>query len=282
MTPRAALFVPSRNWIGAAAMLAALWFGFQVTFLSLYQTFVTSLPYEAETAFYQGSTPAAVRWNLATFAIYTAILWSLMRATHRVGLRALIGPTSASLREFARVSLFLIPLYGILVAPSLFADEAIQQFTLTTWIGILITTLPFLFIQISAEEFVFRGYLQSHLAALSRHPILWMGVPSALFGLIHFDPTVPAYSGWAYVVWAAALGVVCADVTARSGTLGPALAIHFINNISAMLVLASDEWLYGAALFIWPTYGEPWVPWLPYDGLFLFTIWLCARLAIRR
>ena len=77
-----------------------------------------------------------------------------------------------------------------------------------------------------------------------------MGVPSFLFGMIHFDPTGDPYAASSYVIWATALGLVCADLNARSGTLGPALAVHFINNIGALIIRAADDWLYGAALFV--------------------------------
>lgn len=286
MHDRAALYDGSANWIWVLFALGGLWFGFEIIFtfaISLWLAWpsVADNPALIDT-FYEGSTPSAVRWTLATFMIYTALLLGLMRMMHRLGLRALIGATVPAVREFIRVSLFLLPLYAWLVVPSLFLPEAEQQFSLIRWLIMLPAVLPLLFVQISAEEFVFRGYLQSHLAALAKHPIIWMGVPSLLFGLIHYDPTSPSYSAWSYVAWATCLGLVCADLTARTGTLGAALAIHFINNLGAMVILAADDWLYGAALFVWPTFGEPWEPWIPFEALFLFTIWLAARLAVRR
>lgn len=286
MQARAALYEDSKNWMFAAIMLAVLWYGFNILFIFIYTLWSeVGPPVQNPTlidTFFEGSTPAAVSWTLASFAIYTAILLTLMRAFHATTLRDMIGPLGLAWRDFKRVSVYLLPLYAVLVLPSLFAPQVFQQYAFGAWLTLLPAVLPLLFVQISAEEFIFRGYLQSHLAALANHPVIWMGVPSVLFGLIHYDPTVPAYSGWSYVVWATFLGLVCADVTARSGTLGPALAVHFINNIGALLLLAADDWLYGAALFIWPTYGEPWEPWIPYDTLMMLCVWLCARLALRR
>ncbi|MCF2871731.1 CPBP family intramembrane metalloprotease [Octadecabacter sp. G9-8] len=286
MRTRAAPYTNTANWAYAGIVLAALWFGFTIIFSAIYvvwaqSSWVADNPL-LEDAFFLGSTPSAVRWTLATFAIYTAILLLMMRVFHRLGLRTLIGHAPTACREFIRVSIYLSPLYGFLTLPSVFLPEAERQYDITTWLSLLPMMLPLLFVQISAEEFVFRGYLQSHFAALTSNPIIWMGIPSFLFGLIHFDPTSPAYSAWTYVIWATCLGLVCADLTARSGTLGPALAVHFINNIGAMFILAADDWLYGAALYVWPTYGEPWVPWIPFEALFLFSVWLAARLALRR
>ena len=286
MAARAALYHGTANWGYAGIVLIVLWFGFMIMFTSLFNLWSMSPAVAVDPTlidtFYEGSTPAAVGWSLATFGIYTWLLLMLMYGLHSLGIRALLGATGPACREFARVSLYLLPIYAITVLPSIFLPEAQQQYSLSQWLPLMLPLLPLLFVQISAEEFVFRGYLQSHLAALSNHPLVWIGIPSALFGLIHYDPLSPSYSAWAYVFWAGALGFVCADLTARSGTLGPALAVHFVNNIGAMFILAADDWLYGAALFVWPTNGEAWVPWIPYEALFLGTVWLAARLAIRR
>ncbi|MDC1231289.1 CPBP family intramembrane metalloprotease, partial [Octadecabacter sp.] len=108
-------------------------------------------------AFFLGSTPAAVRWTLATFAIYTALLLGMMRLVHNLRLRALIGPTRTAINEFIKVTLYLSPIYAFLIIPSLFLPEAQRQFTTTTWLSMLPVMLPLLFVQISAEKFVFRG-----------------------------------------------------------------------------------------------------------------------------
>lgn len=286
MQTRAAVFSGTANWAFIAVVIAVLWYGFQIVFFSIYSIWAQSSNIVSNPAvlddFAYGSTPAAVRWTLATFAIYIGLLLMTLRALHGFGIRQLIGPIFATWYEFWRVSLYLVPIYALLIVPSLFEPEAEQQFSITTWLTLLPAILPLLFVQISAEELVFRGYLQSHFAALTGHPIVWMGVPSFLFGLIHYDPLTVTYSAWAYVVWATCLGLVCADLTARSGTLGPAFAVHFINNVGALVILAADDWLYGAALFVWPMYGLAWEPWIPFEVLLLVTVWLSARLAIRR
>ena len=286
MQMRTAAFSGTANWVYVGIVIAILWYGFQIVFFSIYSMWVQSPNVVSNPAlideFTYASTPAAVRWTLATFAIYTGLLLAASRAIHDIGLRQLIGPLATAWAEFWRVSLYLLPIYALLILPSLFEPEAEQQFSFVRWLLLLPAILPLIFVQISAEELVFRGYLQGHFAALSRHPIIWMGIPSFLFGLIHYDPLTVPYSAWAYVVWATCLGLVCADLTARSGTLGPAFAVHFINNVGAMVILAADTWLYGAALFVWPMYGLAWEPWIPFEALMLITVWLCARLAIRR
>ena len=286
MRERAAPFASSANWVFVAIVLAVLWYGFNIVFLGAFNLWAQSPRVVTDPRvideFIGGTTPAGVRWSLASFAIYTVMLVFMTRAMHGVGLRSLVGKTRRAARQFMRVSLYLTPLYLFLVLPSALSPDAFQQYDFGIWLSLLPAMLPLLFIQISAEELVFRGYLQSHLAALARHPIIWMGLPSLLFGLIHYDPISPSYSAWSYVIWASVLGLVCSDVTARSGTLGPAFAVHFVNNITAILILAADDWLYGAALFVWPMYGQAWEPWVPYEGLVLLCVWLITRIALRR
>lgn len=286
MAQRAAPFEASANWVFVGIGLFVLYYGFAILVTPVltvwaYSPRIVDNPEMAD-AFYSGSTPLAVRWNLALFAVYVALLWGILRLLHRVTLGALIGPPATALHAGIKVAVYLIPLYIVVLGPSLSDPAVYQQMDVATWLAVLPLTLPLLLVQIGAEELVFRGYLQSHMAALSRNPLVWMVIPSVLFGLIHYDGTQPPYSAWAYVVWATGLGLVCADVTARHGTLGPALAIHFINNVFAMFVLAADDWLYGASLFIWPTFGQPWEPWVPFETLFLLSVWLATRLAIRR
>ena len=286
MQQRAVLFDGSANWMVVLISLAILWFGSRILFTAIISLWMQSprvvVHPEIADAFFMGSTPAGAGWSLATFFVYVGITLSLSSAFHGITLRGLIGPLRVAWAQFWRVSLYLSPIYALITIPLLFDPTPFQQYPVSTWLVMLPAFLPLLFVQIGAEELVFRGYLQGHIAALGKHPIMWMGVPSILFGLAHFDSYAPAYSAWAYVVWATLFGLICADVTARSGTLGPALAVHFVNNIAAVLILSSDDWLFGAALYVWPMYGAYWEPWIPFELLALLTVWIAARLAMRR
>jgi len=286
MKHRAALFSTSANWVVVLVVLAVLWFGFRIIFSAIITIWMQSPRIiehpELVDNFFNASTPRGAGWSLATFLIYVGIILALSRAFHSINLRHLVGALSPAWHQFWRVSLYLFPIYAVMTVPFLFAPEPVQQYAFSAWLLMLPIFLPLLFVQIGAEELIFRGYLQSHLAALSTHPLIWMCLPSLLFGLAHFDPYAPAYSAWSYVVWATCFGLICADLTARSGTLGPALAVHFVNNIAAVLFIASDDWLFGAALYVWPLYGGYWEPWIPYELLALITVWLASRLALRR
>lgn len=279
-------FRPTASWARLAIGSCIIYYGFTLLVAPVLTVWALSPRIEANPdladAFYDGSTPLAVRWNLALFGVYIALLWGVLKVLHRLPLITLVGPLALALRDGIKTAVSLVPLFAVVIAPALWDPDVYQQMDLAVWLSILPLTLPLLFVQIGAEELMFRGYLQRHLAALRAHPVFWMVLPSVLFGLVHYDGTQPAYSAWAYVTWATLLGLVCADITARHGTLGPALAIHFVNNFFAMCVLAADDWLFGASLYVWPTFGAPWDPWIPYEVLFLACIWLTARLAIRR
>ena len=140
-------------------------------------------------------------------------------------------------------------------------------------------------VQSSAEEIIFRGYLQQQLGARFRSPWVWMVVPSVLFALAHYDPQAAGENVWLIVIWAGFFGAAMADLTARAGNLGPAIAVHFVNNALALLVVALPDQLGGAALYLLP-FGlsdvEAMRAWMPVDFVTTFVMWLVARLAIRR
>ena len=76
-----------------------------------------------------------------------------------------------------------------------------------------------------------------------------------------------------------------ADLTARAGTLGPAIAVHFVNNVTAILIVSMPDNLSGLALYLSPfslADTEAVRAWLPVDFGFMLVSWLTARLAIRR
>ena len=106
-----------------------------------------------------------------------------------------------------------------------------------------------------------------------------------LFALAHYDPQTAGKNAWLIVIWAGLFGVAMADLTARAGNLGPAIAVHFINNVMAVLVVALPDQLGSAALYLLP-FGMSDVDairaLMPADFVTTIVMWLVARLTILR
>jgi hypothetical protein len=104
MIARAASLKTSASWVSMVIVIAVLWYGFQFIFVALFSTWTQSPHIVSNPAliddFIDGSTAAAVRWNLAAFAIYTAILMFMVRRLHRIGLHDLIGAIRPAWRQF--------------------------------------------------------------------------------------------------------------------------------------------------------------------------------------
>ncbi len=87
------------------------------------------------------------------------------------------------------------------------------------------------------------------------------------------------------MLWATLFGLAAADLTARAGTLGPAIALHLVNNFNAIALAAPEGAFDGLALYTYPfslASSEALIAWAPIDLMILFCSWLTARLALRR
>ena len=233
-----------------------------------------------------GNSPGAALAVLFGFVFDLAVLGIVLRVLHKRSLLSLLGRLPLAIAQFITCAKALMLLYLVLSVVMTVGDDTISlNLSPLHWLVLLPVALPFLLIQIGTEELIFRGYLQSQLAARFRHPVIWIGLPSILFGLIHYDISLHPDNVWLIVIWAACFGVAAADLTARSGTLGPAFALHLVNNIFAILISAPRGDLDGLALF---TYDDPgktqaydW-PILPLSIATVLCGWLVARIALRR
>lgn len=233
-----------------------------------------------------GSTPRAVLINLFLFAMLIVALSATLRALHNRGLLSVIGPPALALRQFRQVGLAVLALYALLsLLPTGEVLTPTANLAPGKWLMLLPLALLALLIQTGAEELVFRGYLQSQIAARFSHPVVWLLVPSAVFAALHFDPSMHGDNTWLVVGWAGLFGLAAADLTARAGTLGPAIALHLINNFSAIVLVAPEGNFDGLALYTYPFSLDDssaiWA-WAPVDIMTLFCSWLVARLALRR
>lgn len=234
----------------------------------------------------QGSFPGAMLIVLYSFTGLALGTMAAVRLVHRRGAGTLFGPSPrATAKDFLAVILPLAALH-LLIAVLALSDSTLKPgLTFIDFLAYLPFALAGVLIQSGAEELLFRGYLQQQFAARFRTPLIWMGVPSALFASGHYLPDSFGGGALAIVLWAFLFGCLAADLTARTGNIGAALALHAANNASAMLIIGLDGNLDGLAL--WTAAVDVGAPGaltliLAADFLMLISAWLVARVALRR
>ena len=172
---------------------------------------------------------------------------------HKRGLKSLIGPDLRVFwRYFALTAVVVFCIFGVLYVVYFMISPPVPHLGIAVWISWLPLALLAVFVQTTAEELVFRGYLQQQLAARFRSRWVWWVLPSVLFGLAHFDSTRMGANTWLVVLDTILVGLIAADFTVRTGNLGAAMALHFVNNFFAILVLSLKGTITGLALFVTP------------------------------
>ncbi len=222
------------------------------------------------------------------FAMGTMALGALIAAQimHGRGPESVIGPRDQTIRQGLRVLVAVGMVQVVMLVLLLWGVTGDLRLNLAPglWITLLPLALAGVLVQTGAEEVLFRGYLQSQMAARFRSPILWIGPQAALFALGHYAAGTFGSNALGIALWAGLFGVLAGDLTARSGTLGPAIALHFANNVLAVLVVSLDGVLSGLSLFTLPfSPGDEDViaAALPVDFAGLVVAWLAARVALR-
>jgi uncharacterized protein len=270
----------------------------------LIDPFLRWIPLADPTEVARGDTPRGLIVQLSSFVILGLAVVYVSRRLHGRGFASLIGPSALALRDLLRVSLFLGAM--VLVLEFMTPDPDLLSYAemrpLPQWLALLPLALAALLIQTGAEELFYRGYVQQQLAARFTQTWVWMVLPSLLFASAHYRPDLPPIEALQYLIWAFFFGLAAADLTARSGTLGPAIGFHLVNNAMAFLMYgeagAVDS---GLALFLFPAIpmGEAMslpemlppdhgmAEWLISPGFVVELVgigllWIGARLAIRR
>ncbi|MGP9788534.1 lysostaphin resistance A-like protein [Roseinatronobacter sp. NSM] len=199
-----------------------------------------------------GSTPASLVAILFTFTGLALGAFAAARLVHHRSIASLFGPWQVVWRDFGvGLGIFLALSVPGVVYVVLSVDLG-RGVAWTVWLAWLPVALVGLLIQTGAEEVVFRGYLQQQLAARFVSRWAWMVLPSVLFGLMHYAPDEMGGAVWMIVFATGFFGLLLADLTARSGSIGLAWGLHFANNLLAMFVFTTGEALDGLALYRLP------------------------------
>ena len=266
------------------ALIAVITFGLNV----LLQELVMALaPIGWAADLVTGHRPGPMLILLGSFGFVIVAVFAVAHLVQRRAPLGLIGPPMIAIRQFWRV-LRLLLLFGLVLLvlpPYDLGAPLVPNLAVSRWLPLLPLALAAILIQTSAEEILFRGYLQQALAARFSHPSIWLLLPSVLFALGHFVPSEAGPNAGLIALWAGCFGILMADLTARAGTLGPAIAVHFFNNVTALLIFAVPESLNGLALYILPfSSADTGImrAWLAVDFVMMVLTWLVARIAIRR
>ncbi len=232
----------------------------------------------------QGSDPTTLVVLLFTFTGMALGAMLAARWMHGRSVGSLFGRPPVVLRDFALGVGVLGGLALVTGLPWLLFADLEPGLAWRVWLSFLPLALVGLLVQTGAEELVFRGYLQQQLAARFRSPLVWMVLPSVLFGLVHYAPAEMGANTWHVVLATGVFGLVAADLTARTGSLGLAWGLHFANNVVAILFVTAGGALDGMALGRLP-YGPDDVdimrPLIYADIAVLVLAWGLCRLAIR-
>ena len=264
-----------------------IWFGLARGIVAMLGSFMQADAYLTLLGNLQtGTTPGSLLLLLFLTGALGLGAMVVAETIHRRPGLGLLGPWPAVRNDFLRVAgaLVVLNLVVWLLPPWDLLAETRPGLPLNSWMVFLPTTLVVLLIQTGAEEVFFRGYFQSQLAARFRHPAIWLCVPSVVFGLAHYTPEVYGDNAMTVVLWSIGFGLAAADLTARSGTLGPAIALHFVNNFIALAVVSLSGDMSGLALRVLPFGPDDSAALgalLPLDLMMIGVSWLAARLALR-
>ena len=200
----------------------------------------------------EGRTIFATLTTLGLISLMIPGLWLTLKILHKRPLHTLLGPTgTVNWRLWRGAATIILILAAIDATTTVLTTELLQQMPLIKWLTWLAPALVLLFLQTTAEEMVFRGYLQQQLAARFKSRWAWWVLPSVIFGLAHYNPALFGGNAWLIVAVTTLMGLILADVTARFGSLSAAMGLHFANNLVVMLFMNSPGQLSGMSFYLY-------------------------------
>jgi uncharacterized protein len=223
--------------------------------------------------------------HLAFLVIGLTTAWIVRRFQQRNPV-SLLGPPGRALGDFGRVVRALLIFLAVTsLIPGAGWSETRQTMDPLAWFFMLPVACIAVLIQTGSEELLYRGYLLQSLGARRDSSALWMALPALLFGLSHYNPTIPFDATLEHVIWTTAFGLAAADLTARTGSLGAAIGLHFTHNLPLVVLYATPGDLSGFSLLSLPV---SWVDeprsaiTLGFELFYLWMLWMVCRIAIRR
>jgi membrane protease YdiL (CAAX protease family) len=274
-----------RTLFGIALIIAIYAASFSVALGTVVAILGPDAAYGLAASLISPETPRATLFLLATFLGMAAAPMAVVRMVHKRSPATLFGRAPRVLRDFVLCASVVGAFYAVTVGIWSLVYDAAPGVPLGTWVALLPLTLVGILLQTGAEELVFRGYLMQQLAARFSPRVVWLLVPSLLFGLVHYAPAMTGSNAWILVVGASLFGLLAADLTATTGSIGASWGFHFANNLLALAILATDGTITGLALYLTPYAADAEGPAqiaLLADYALLVIAWALCRAVVRR
>lgn len=229
-------------------------------------------------------TMFTTRFGLAVLLLAVGSMWFavllVMRVLHRRPLSTLLGATARlSWHDFARsfAIWFVVGVVSSAIFFTMDVTAARSETNLLEWAAAFLPLSLFILLQSSAEELVFRGYLQQSLAQRFPHWLAWAILPGIAFTLPHWDFEALPWMNAAYLMSVAVFSIAMTVLVCATGNLGAAFGAHFATNLVALLLFSSDGDYRSAALFVGLPMQDP--SWTPTDAA-LITLSMIALTAL--
>ncbi len=199
------------------------------------------------------ATPPGVATALASFLGMSGGVFLAVKFVDRRPLGTVLGAERRlAWRDFWRGLTAALIASALGEVATYFVDPSLRRSTIgvAAWLLWLGPLTLLLFIQISAEELMFRGYLMQSLAARFRSPFVWALIPIVLFTILHWDGRSPPSMRAAMLLSIGAFAVLATVLVVRTGNLGAGMGAHLGLNAVGILFVSHMSWLSGGALFM--------------------------------
>ncbi|MGC4024341.1 MAG: type II CAAX endopeptidase family protein [Mesorhizobium sp.] len=193
--------------------------------------------------------------TLATLGSFLGIwigVWIATRFVHRERFSNVLGADRRiNFSDFAK-GLLAVLLTSVLSEILIYVLN--PQFERTaldigTWLVFIVPILLLCFVQTSAEELLFRGYLPRNLANRFRSPLIWAVLPSIVFVCLHLTSQMSASQLVLVLISIGTLTVLLMFLVWLTGNLGAAFGVHMGNNLFGFALVAHQDEFAGLALF---------------------------------
>ena len=214
-------------------------------------------PYLETSTLSTGNSSAGMIYILSSFlGLIFALL--LVAKLHNRPLKSFFGSGSNFINHFFYSFLLCLIFCSVFaVTINIITGNIVtQNLSISQWSRYLIIGLPLLLIQVTTEELFFRGYLVQQLAARYNSILIWMVLPSIVFGLAHYDPQNYGKAALPIVGLLTVYGVFATDLTRRTGNLSLAMGFHLSNNIFTIFIFGNTSKFSGLSLLTVPTFLE--------------------------